>query len=94
MNLSKLLEIVEDRRAWHAIVHGVRYDLVTDQQQEQQPKDVLCNMREYSQYLDYNSWKFSSKELNITNSYFHSGGMKKKHSVEGLNNLFHYLVVT
>ena len=56
MNLSKLLEIVEDRRAWHAIVHGVRYDLVTDQQQEQQPKDVLCNMREYSQYLDYNSW--------------------------------------
>ena len=55
MNLSKLLEIVEDRRAWHAVVRGVRYDLVTGQQQEQQPKDVLHNMREYSQYLDYNS---------------------------------------
>ena len=23
MNLSKLLEILEDRRAWHATVHGV-----------------------------------------------------------------------
>jgi len=23
MNLSKLLEIVEDRGAWHAIIHGV-----------------------------------------------------------------------
>ena len=23
MNLSKFLEIVEDREAWHAIVHGV-----------------------------------------------------------------------
>ena len=45
-----------DREAWHAVVQGVRYDLVTDQQQEQQPKDGLCNMREYSQYLDYNSW--------------------------------------
>ena len=55
MNLSKLLERVEDRRAWHAVVHGVKYDLVTDQQQEQ-PEDVLHNVREYSQYLDYNSW--------------------------------------
>ena len=23
MNLSKLLEIVKDREAWHAVVHGV-----------------------------------------------------------------------
>ena len=23
MNLTKLLELVEDRRAWHAAVHGV-----------------------------------------------------------------------
>ena len=23
MNLSKFLEIVEDREAWHAVVHGV-----------------------------------------------------------------------
>ena len=23
MNLSKLWDIVEDRRAWHAVVHGV-----------------------------------------------------------------------
>ena len=38
MNLSKLWEIVEDRGAWHAVVHGVglqrvRHDLVTEQQQ-------------------------------------------------------------
>ena len=36
MNLSKLWEIVEDRGAWHAAVHGlqrVRHDLVTEQQQ-------------------------------------------------------------
>ena len=37
MNLSKLWEIVEDRGAWHAAVHGlqrVRHDLITEQQQD------------------------------------------------------------
>ena len=37
MNFSKLLEIVENRGAWHASVYesqGVRHDLVTEQQQE------------------------------------------------------------
>ena len=29
-NLSKLWEIVEDRGAWHAAVHGVRHDLATE----------------------------------------------------------------
>ena len=36
MNLSKFWEIVEDRRAWSALVHGVtksEHDLVTEQQQ-------------------------------------------------------------
>ena len=36
MNLSKLREIVKDRAAWHAAVHGlqrVRHDLRTEQQQ-------------------------------------------------------------
>ena len=39
MTLSKLWEIVEDREAWHAVVHGVhvvqriRHDLVTEKQQ-------------------------------------------------------------
>ena len=35
MSLSKLQEIVKDREAWHAAVHGsprVEYDLVTEQQ--------------------------------------------------------------
>ena len=35
MDLSKLQETVEDRRAWHAVVHrvGVGHDLLTEQQQ-------------------------------------------------------------
>ena len=35
LNLSKLWEIVKNREAWHAVVHGVcrvRYDLATEQQ--------------------------------------------------------------
>ena len=39
MNLSKLWEIVEDRGAWHAIVHGsqrVGDDLVTEKTMTQQ----------------------------------------------------------
>ena len=33
MNLSKLQETVEDRGAWRASAHGVRHNLVTEQQQ-------------------------------------------------------------
>ena len=33
MNLNKLWEMVEDRRAWPAMVHGdAEFDLVTEQQ--------------------------------------------------------------
>ena len=42
MNLSKLQEMVKDREAWHAAVHGskscpqrVGHDLVTEQQKQQ-----------------------------------------------------------
>ena len=31
MNLGKLWEIVRDREAWHAAVHGSDMDLVTEQ---------------------------------------------------------------
>ena len=36
MNLSKLREMVKDRQAWRAAVHGVivRHDLATEQQQQ------------------------------------------------------------
>ena len=35
INLSKLWEIVEDKEAWHAAVHGItkRHNLATEQQQ-------------------------------------------------------------
>ena len=32
LSLRKFWEIVKDREAWHATVHGVRQDLVTEQQ--------------------------------------------------------------
>ena len=38
MNLSKLSEIVKNREAWHAAVHGVAefgYNLVTEQEEQQ-----------------------------------------------------------
>ena len=41
MILSKLQDIVKDREAWHAAVHGVarvRHDLVTEQQQQTKQK--------------------------------------------------------
>ena len=35
MNLGKLREIVMDREDWHAAVHRVEHDWVTEQQQQQ-----------------------------------------------------------
>ena len=35
MSVSKLQEIVKDREAWRAAVHGVGHDLVTKHQQKQ-----------------------------------------------------------
>ena len=33
MSLGKLQEMVKDREAWHVTVHGVGYNLMTEQQQ-------------------------------------------------------------
>jgi len=44
MNLSKLGEIVKDREAWCAAVHGVSkigHDLMTKQQQQQCPLKTI-----------------------------------------------------
>ena len=45
MSLSTLQEIVKDREAWHAAVHGVtkRHNLVTEQQQELQGPLLLVS---------------------------------------------------
>ena len=34
MNLGKLWEILRDRKACHAVVHGVAHDWATEQKQE------------------------------------------------------------
>ena len=47
MNLSKLQEIVEDRRAWRASVH----DLETEQQQKQKMLSFKFQMRKYNRDL-------------------------------------------
>ena len=42
MSLSKLREMVKDRKAWHAAIHGlqrVRHDLVPEQQQAKGKSD-------------------------------------------------------
>ena len=33
VNFSRLREVVWDREAWHVVVHGVRHDWVSEQQQ-------------------------------------------------------------
>ena len=48
MSLSRLQEIVKDREAWHATVHGVQragHNLATEQQQQQQ---CSCRLFSYS----------------------------------------------
>ena len=45
MSLSKLWEIVEDRGAWHAAVHGVEktgHNLATEQQQQFSNMMLIC----------------------------------------------------
>ena len=46
ISLSKLQEIVKDREAWHAAVHGVegvRHDLVNEQQQHMMLNIIKTN---------------------------------------------------
>ena len=42
VSLSKLQEIVKDKEAWHAVVHGLQRagrDLVTEQQQQKKKRN-------------------------------------------------------
>ena len=51
MNLSKLREIVEDKGAWRAAVHGVRHNSVTEQQQiSAENPEGLRDKREKSEW--------------------------------------------
>ena len=48
MNLSKFREIVKDREAWNAAVHGVtgvRYDLLTEQFKENVNISIILEKR-------------------------------------------------
>ena len=54
MSLSKLQEMVKNREAWHAAVHGitkVRYDWVTEQQQGSKRPGAMCSWSSSSQHL-------------------------------------------
>ena len=50
MSLSKLWEIVKDREAWYAAVHGVKHDLATKRQQKKGQKGL--NKWNYNQFLE------------------------------------------
>ena len=47
MSLSKLWEIVKDREAWHAAVHGVTKNHNTARQQQMNPDRQIINMMPY-----------------------------------------------
>ena len=60
MNLSKLQEIVKDREAWHAVLHGVakKHELVTEWQQIAQGSTTLstsCGIN--SKFCNYSKFQ-------------------------------------
>ena len=63
MNFSRFWEIVEDRGAWHAAVHGfiVRHDIVTEQQ-------FLHSFRLYCQTLESDNFVMTETEHIFMNS--------------------------
>ena len=61
MSLSKLWEIVKDREAWHAAVHGwqrVGHDLVTEQQHT--PISLMNNQGQLKGIQTHQEWKLTS----------------------------------
>ena len=54
VSLSKFQEIVKDKEAWHAVVHGLQRagcDLVTEQQQQKKKKRNRKGLRIYLKRL-------------------------------------------
>ena len=43
-SLNKLWEIVKDKGIWRDVVHGIRHDLVTEQQQEATSFQFSCSV--------------------------------------------------
>ena len=55
MNLSKLREIVEDRAAWCAAVHGVAKSLTRRVPEQQQQQRLKCSGPTYQQQVPLRS---------------------------------------